>query len=300
MPLVGFKPTKARLIIEDSKASVLVMKVVVYPGDSVKLGTGELLEQLAGVLRIRSKDNGARNGVRNGAKDFGSLVFIAESDLAADRSPAKYQINIAMSGAKFDTLVRIALSGRLPTKFFVDAGERISRAEAPGMGYEMRAGKRTKYWDTIAASHAAGHEFFVYPSHRRPGTAPATTRRCRTRPGVGSRDERTGRGAHRRPAGLSQRDEAHAVCADLHSRRACRRCRGHRAGALPARVGVLRAAACPQCNRLTKVDDEPTRFQGQDGGRHRWCRRHRPCRCAAPGRERSARCAVGPRPEGAR
>ena len=150
MPLVGFRPTKARLIIEDSKASVLVMKVVVYPGDSVKLGTGELLEQLAGVLRIRSKDNGARNGVRNGAKDFGSLVFIAESDLAADRSPAKYQINIAMSGAKFDTLVRIALSGRLPTKFFVDAGERISRTEAPGMGYEMRAGKRTKYWDTIA------------------------------------------------------------------------------------------------------------------------------------------------------
>jgi len=146
MPLVGFRPTKARLIIEDNKASVLVMKVVVHPGDSVKLGTGEMLEQLAGVLRIRSKDNGTRNG----AKDFGSLVFIAESELAADRSPAKYQINIAMSGAKFDTLVRIALSGRLPTKFFVDAGERISRAEAPGMGYEMRAGQRTKYWDTIA------------------------------------------------------------------------------------------------------------------------------------------------------
>ncbi len=150
MPLVGFRPTKARLIIEDNKASVLVMKVVVYPGDSVKLGTGELLEQLDGVLRIRSKDNGARSGVRNGAKDFGSLVFIAESELAADRSPAKYQINIAMSGAKFDTLVRIALSGRLPTKFFVDAGERISRAEAPGMGYEMRGGKRTKHWDTVA------------------------------------------------------------------------------------------------------------------------------------------------------
>ena len=146
MPLVGFRPTKARLIIEDNKASVLVMKVVVYPGDSVKLATGDRLEELTGVLRIRSKDNGARNG----ARDLGSLVYIAESDLAADPAPAKYQINIAIAGAKFDTLVRVALSGRLPTKFFVDAGERISRAELPGLGYEVRAGKRTKFWNTLA------------------------------------------------------------------------------------------------------------------------------------------------------
>ena len=146
MPLVGFRPTKARLIIEDDKASVLVMKVVVYPGDSVKLATGDRLEELTGVLRVRSKDNGARNG----ARDLGSRIYIAESDLAADRSPAKYQINIAMAGAKFDTLVRVALSGRLPTKFFIDAGKRISRAENPGMGYEVRAGKRTKFWDTLA------------------------------------------------------------------------------------------------------------------------------------------------------
>jgi hypothetical protein len=146
MPLVGFRPTKARLIIEDNKASVLVMKVVVYPGDSVKLATGDRLEELTGVLRIRSKDDGAGNG----ARDLGSLVYIAESDLSADRSPAKYQINIAIASAKFDTLVRVALSGRLPTKFFVNAGERISRAELPGLGYEVRAGKRTKSWNTLA------------------------------------------------------------------------------------------------------------------------------------------------------
>ena len=80
MPLVGFRPTKARLIIEDSKASILVMKVVVQPGDSVRLATGDKLEELNGVLRIRSKDNGSRNG----ANDLGSLVYIAESDAAAD------------------------------------------------------------------------------------------------------------------------------------------------------------------------------------------------------------------------
>jgi hypothetical protein len=146
MPLVGFRPTKARLIIEDSKASVLVMKVVVYNGDSVRLATGDKLEELTGVLRIRSKDNGTRGGVN----DLGSLVYIAESGFGADLSPAKFQINITLAGAKFDTLVRVALSGRLPTKFFVNAGERISRTESRGLGYETRGGKRTKFWDTQA------------------------------------------------------------------------------------------------------------------------------------------------------
>jgi hypothetical protein len=146
MPLVGFRPTKARLIIEDSTASILVMKVVVYPGDSVKLATGEQLEQLTGVLRIRSKVNGTRNG----SNDLGTLVYIAESDEGADPTPAKFQVNIGMPEAKFDMLVRVALSGRLPTKFFVDAGERISRTEAPGISYEVRGGKRGKFWDTLA------------------------------------------------------------------------------------------------------------------------------------------------------
>lgn len=146
MPLVGFRPTKARLIIEDRKASVLVMKVVVYNGESVKLATGNRLEELSGTLRIRSKDNGARNG----GSDPGSLIYIPESDIAADRSPAKFQINIPMAGAKFDMLVEVALSGRLPTKFFIDAGERISRTESRGLGYEVRDGKRTKFWDTLA------------------------------------------------------------------------------------------------------------------------------------------------------
>jgi hypothetical protein len=146
MPLVGFRPTKARLIIEESKASILVMKVVVNGGESVKLATGERLEDLAGVLRVRCRDPGARNGVA----DPGSLVYIAEAENAADAAPAKYQINIAMASPKFETLVQVALTGRLPTKFFLDAGERVSRTETRGMGYEVRSGKRTKVWDTLA------------------------------------------------------------------------------------------------------------------------------------------------------
>ena len=144
MPLVSFRPTKARLIIEDSKSSILVMKVVVNGDDSVKLATGDRLEELNGVLRIRSKDNGTRNG----ANDLGSLIYIAEAE-GGEPSPAKFQINIAMASTKFDTLMRVALSGRLPTKFFIDAGARISRNEPPGMTYEVRGGKRTKFWDTL-------------------------------------------------------------------------------------------------------------------------------------------------------
>lgn len=146
MPLVGFRPTKARLIIEDSKASILVMKVMLNGGESVKLATGEKLEELSGVLRIRCREAGARNGVL----DPGSLVYIAEAEHSADSSPAKYQINIAMAAAKFETMVQVALSGRLPTKFFLDAGERVSRTESRGLGYEVRAGKRSKVWDTLA------------------------------------------------------------------------------------------------------------------------------------------------------
>jgi hypothetical protein len=147
MPLVGFRPTKARLIIEDSRAPVLVMKVVVYKGDTIRLAAGDLLEDLTGVLRIRERKE---NGARNGGVDPGTLVYIAESGYGADLAPAKYQINIAMSPPKFDTLVRLAMSGRLPAKFFVEAGERISRTESRGLKYEMRGGKRIKFWDTAA------------------------------------------------------------------------------------------------------------------------------------------------------
>jgi hypothetical protein len=144
MPIIVFRPTKSRLVIQDSKPSVLVMRVVVYAGDSVKLLTGEKLEELTGVLRIRERRD---NETANGSNDLGSLVYISESETAADSSAAKYQINIAMAGIKFDMLVRVALSGRLPNKFFVEAGELISRTGNPGFGYEVRTGKRTKFWD---------------------------------------------------------------------------------------------------------------------------------------------------------
>jgi hypothetical protein len=123
MPLVSFNPTKVRLVIEEGKESVLVMKVVAAKGESVELATGGKLELLTGVLRIRERmaDAGQGNG-----RGVGSLVFVAPSGTGEEQQAAKFQINILMSAKKFDALLQVALSGRLPTKFFVDAGERVS------------------------------------------------------------------------------------------------------------------------------------------------------------------------------
>jgi len=53
MPLVAFKPTKARLVIEQGRESVLVMRVVVAKGETVALAAGGRLEAITGFLRIR-------------------------------------------------------------------------------------------------------------------------------------------------------------------------------------------------------------------------------------------------------
>ncbi|HVO90334.1 MAG TPA: hypothetical protein VMV45_17485 [Casimicrobiaceae bacterium] len=148
MPLVGFRPTKARLIIEDGADSILVMKVALSEGDGVELFPSGTLAALGGVLRVRRKNDAHNGNGRDGARTTGTLVYVGETDDAALRSLARYQINIAMPSGKFDALLKVAVSGRLPTKFFIDAGERVSRHETVGMGYELRSGKRTKVWNT--------------------------------------------------------------------------------------------------------------------------------------------------------
>ena len=147
MPLVGFRPTKARLIIENNKDSVLVMKVVLDADDAVELSTGGTLKDLVGVLRIRERKP---NGSGNGDKTIGSMVYVSEANGDAGATVAKFQINVAMAADKFSMLMRVANAGRLPTKFFVDAGERPVRGEAKGLGYRMRIGERVKVWDNHA------------------------------------------------------------------------------------------------------------------------------------------------------
>jgi hypothetical protein len=147
MPIVGFKPTKVRLVIEQTRESVVVMKVVAAAGESVELAMGGRLEVLSGVLRIREQKS---DRPRKDGRAIGSLVFIEATGRGEERSPAKFQIDIAMSEKKFDALLNVAISNRLPSKFFVQAGERISPRETRGMTYVMRARGRTKRWDNRA------------------------------------------------------------------------------------------------------------------------------------------------------
>jgi len=144
MPLVAFKPTKARLVIEQGRESVLVMRVVVAKGDTVALSAGNRLESMSGFLRIRERKD--ERG-RNENKAVGSLVYVDAAGDDDDQSPANFQINISMSAAKFEALLKVALSGRLPSKFFVQAGDRVSARETRGMGYAVHAGVRIKHWD---------------------------------------------------------------------------------------------------------------------------------------------------------
>ncbi len=141
MPLIGLRPTKARLVIEEEKDSVLVMKVVLDDGEAVELSTGGSLQDLGGVLRIRE-----RKGMRNGA--IGSVVYVgANGDTRSER--ARFQVNVAMASDKFATLLRAANAGRLPAKFIVDVGARKG-ADARALDYRMRAGARVKVWDNHA------------------------------------------------------------------------------------------------------------------------------------------------------
>lgn len=146
MPLLGFRPTKARLVMEDDKDSVLVMKVVPDGDDAVELATGGTLQQLAGVLRIRER----RNHAPEGGGAIGTLVYVAEAGAGSAEAPGKFQVNVAMAADKFATLLRVANAGRLPTRFFVDTGDRKSGADAAALGYRMRSGTRVKVWDNHA------------------------------------------------------------------------------------------------------------------------------------------------------
>ena len=144
MPIVAFKPVKARLVIEQGRESVIVMKVLVAKNETVALASGGRLESTQGSLRIRERKE--ERG-RNEGKAVGSMVYVDAAGQGDERTPASFQINIALTAAKFDALLKVAISGRLPSKFYVHAGDRISAKETRGMGYTVRSGERVKVWD---------------------------------------------------------------------------------------------------------------------------------------------------------
>ena len=141
MPLIGLRPTKARLVMEENRESVLVMKVVLDDDEAIELSTGGALNDLGGVLRIRERKTGGNGGI-------GSVVYVA-SGSDSRSAPAKFQVNVGMSPDKFATLLRAANAGRLPAKFIVDAGGGKG-PEAKAFDYRKRSGIRVKAWDNHA------------------------------------------------------------------------------------------------------------------------------------------------------
>src|SRR5438045_3402287 len=101
MPLVGFRPAKARLVMENGKESVLVMLVALDDDEAVDLVTGGSLADIAGVLRIRERK---ANGNDNGNGTIGSVVYVA-AIRDAQATPAKFQVNVNMAAEKFATLL---------------------------------------------------------------------------------------------------------------------------------------------------------------------------------------------------
>lgn len=142
MPLLSFTPTKARLVLEEDKESVLVMKIVLAKGESVELASGGKLQALTGVLRVRER----KAEKWTGEDGVGSLVFVDAGKGAAQES-AKFQINVSMSTRKFAALLNVAISGRLPSKLFIDAGATLLRNVKRGITYRSGPDGRTKIWD---------------------------------------------------------------------------------------------------------------------------------------------------------
>jgi hypothetical protein len=143
MPLLSFRPTRARLVIDEARESVLVMKMMLTKGESVVLATGGQLEKLVGVARIRER--GHAEPLRS--REIGALVFVPASGDGPGHEASKFQINISMAPKKFEALLTVALAGRLPSRFFLLAAETKARDEPKGMGYRVGAGTRTKFWD---------------------------------------------------------------------------------------------------------------------------------------------------------
>ena len=130
MPLVAFKPTKARLVIEQGRESILVMKVIVAKGETVALAIGGRLESTTGFLRIRErKEERGRNEnkavgsiVLGGALEFGVVdgkgrLFINVEDkneiAVVDIAARKLITRYPMPGCQGPTGLALTADGRL-------------------------------------------------------------------------------------------------------------------------------------------------------------------------------------------
>jgi hypothetical protein len=146
MPLIRLKPHKARVVIEDGAEMILVLKVSLARGESVQLASGDRMEALDGMLRIRE-----RGGLltRADGKVSGRLTFVPEAATGTKRAPAEFQVDIPLGPREFRVLLDLGRAGRLPHKIFMQAGERTV-AGPRGVTYRSHNGRTGKFWDNVA------------------------------------------------------------------------------------------------------------------------------------------------------
>ena len=140
--LIGIKPLKARLVIQEGRSRVLVMKVTLSDGETIGLASGGTLDSLPGVVRIRERSEPRR---RSRSTALGTLVYVPGGAVAG---AAKYQIDVTLGARNFDALVGVALTGALPAKFFIDAGGRASARAPGGLRFASTPAGTIKLWDT--------------------------------------------------------------------------------------------------------------------------------------------------------
>jgi hypothetical protein len=144
MPLVAFRPTKARLVLEQSRENVLMLKILVATGETVSLASGGTLESLAGLMRIRERKDERGRG---NDEALGSITYVDATVEGQRRKAANFHIDIALSSTQFDALLKVAVSGRLPAKLFAQIGERVSARETKGLVYLIQGATKVKFWN---------------------------------------------------------------------------------------------------------------------------------------------------------
>ena len=189
-------------------------------------------------------------------------------------APAKFQVNVTMAADKFATLLRVANAGRLPTKFFVDAGDAQGTG---GEGAGLPAARRGagEGLGQPRVPHPARHELRDDPADR-----PAACDHDRTRAAGGR-----GRPPPR-PRPTRKSPSSWTTCSCF---------RATRETTMFGLVCVLAIVALAAlADRLSSAiffpfegwNDEPARFRRTRGRHHRRRAGHRLRGRAAPGRER--------------
>jgi hypothetical protein len=209
MPLVAFKPTKARLVIEQGRESVLVMRVVVAKGETVALAVG-------GRPRIDVRVPAHSASARTSAgRNENKIVGLARVRSGGRRRRRAQPGELPDQHHDVRSEVRGAAQGRdlgrLPSKFFVNAGDKVSARETRGMGYAIRAGVRTKFWDNKRYRSLQVTNFSVILPISVPDAPGSRGFRGGPRDGGVADEQRSGIGARRRIRGVPGRDQE---CAD--------------------------------------------------------------------------------------